>query len=271
MDFASAIGLIVGIALIIGAIMLEGNASLYVSIHGLMIAVGGVIASICLAYPMKDVLKVIKYLKEVFFVRNRIDQEKLVDMFEDYARMIRKDGLIAMEYVADRLNDAFYKQACQLIADGTDSEKFQDIMIKDIEATMERNKVGQDIFRFGIAAGPAFGLIGAVIGIIQMLGALGEGNAGPETIAKMAGGMSMALCATLYGITLAYLIFAPISQKLGRRSEEETSEKMLLLEGFLALQAGDPAQVVRQRMEAMLPYNQRKSLKTTSSTKQTNI
>jgi len=73
--------------------MLEGNASLYVSIHGLMIAVGGVIASICLAYPMKDVLKVIKYLKEVFFVRNKIDQEKLVDMFEDYARMIRKEWL----------------------------------------------------------------------------------------------------------------------------------------------------------------------------------
>jgi chemotaxis protein MotA len=143
-------------------------------------------------------------------------------------------------------------------------------MLKDIEATMDRNKVGQDIFRFGIAAGPAFGLIGAVIGIIQMLGSLATGEAGPETIAKMAGGMGLALCATLYGITLAYLIFAPISQKLSRRSEEEIAEKMLLLEGFLALQAGDPAQIVRQRMEAMLPYNQRKSLQTTTSAKETN-
>jgi chemotaxis protein MotA len=271
MDFASAIGLIVGVALLVGAIMLEGNPALYISMHGLMIALGGVIASICLAYPMRDVLKVIKYLKDVFFVKNRVDETQLVDMFEEYARMIRKDGLIAMEYVADRLDDPFYKQACQLIADGTDSEKFQEIMSKDIESTMERNKVGQDIFRFGIAAGPAFGLIGAVIGIIQMLGALGEGNAGPETIAKMAAGMSMALCATLYGITLAYLIFAPISQKLGRRSEEEIAEKMLLLEGFLALQAGDPAQVVRQRMEAMLPNSQRKSLLYTPPTKKPNV
>jgi chemotaxis protein MotA len=271
MDFASAIGLIVGIILIIGAIFLEGNPQLYVSLHGFMIALGGVVASICLAYPMRDVLKVIKYLKEVFFIKNRMDQIKLVDMFEEFARMIRKDGLIAMEYVADRIDDAFYKQACQLIADGTDSEKFQEIMIKDIESTMERNKVGQDIFRFGIAAGPAFGLIGAVIGIIQMLGALGEGDAGPETIAKMAAGMSMALCATLYGITLAYLIFAPISQKLGRRSEEEVAEKTLLLEGFLALQAGDPAQIVRQRMEAMLPYNQRKSLLTIPAAKKPGI
>lgn len=259
MDFASAIGLIFGIALILGAIMLEGDPLLYLSLHGLMIAFGGVIASICLAYPLKDVLKVIIYLKKVFFVRNSIDQEKLVDMFEEFARMIRKDGLIAMEFVADRLDDVFYKQGCQLIADGTDSEKFQEIMLKDIEASIDRNKVGQDIFRFGIAAGPAFGLIGAVIGIIQMLGSLATGDAGPETIAKMAGGMSLALCATLYGITLAYLIFAPISQKLSRRSEEETAEKMLLLEGFLALQAGDPAQIVRQRMEAMLAYDQRKS------------
>ena len=271
MDFASAIGLIVGIVLIIGAIILEGDPQLYVSLNGFMIALGGVVASICLAYPMRDILKVIKYLKEVFFIKNRIDHVELVDMYEEFARMIRKDGLIAMEYVADRINDVFYKQACQLIADGTDSEKFQEIMIKDIEATMERNKVGQDIFRFGIAAGPAFGLIGAVIGIIQMLGALGAGDAGPETIAKMASGMSMALCATLYGIVLAYLIFAPISQKLTRRSEEEIAEKMLLLEGFLALQAGDPAQIVRQRMEALLPYNLRKSMFSAPTTEKSSI
>lgn len=258
MDLASAIGMIVGIALILGAIFLEGNMSLYLSPHGFMIAFGGVIASLFIAYPLKDVLKTFKFVRAVFFLRKEHDSSSIVDIFEEFARVIRREGPIAMERAMERFQDSFYKQGCQLVADGVASDKIEEILSRDIEAMQERHKVGQEMFRFGTQAGPAFGLIGAVIGIIQMLGALGSGQAGPETIAKMAAGMSTALCATLYGITLAYLVFAPIAQKLAKRSDEEINEKLMMMEGFLALQAGDSAPLVRQRMEALLPPAKRK-------------
>ena len=252
MDLSSAIGMVAGVGLILGAIFMEGNAGLYLSIHGFMITFGGVIASLFIAYPLKDVLRAFKYVRTVFFVRNSHNLPGFIDTFEEYARVIRREGPIAMERAMERFDDEFYKQGCQLVADGIASDKIEDILSKDIEAMQDRHKIGQEMFRFGVQAGPAFGLIGAVIGIIQMLGALGEGQAGPETIARMAAGMSIAMCATLYGITLAYLIFAPIAQKLTKRSDEEVSEKLLLMEGILALQAGDPAPLVRQRMEALL-------------------
>ncbi|MDY7017605.1 MAG: MotA/TolQ/ExbB proton channel family protein [Nitrospirota bacterium] len=253
MDLSSAIGMVAGVALIFGAIFMEGNARLYLSLHGFMITFGGVLASLFIAYPLKDVLRTFRYVRAVFFVRNAHDLPGFIDTFEEYARVIRREGPIAMERAMERFDDEFYKQGCQLVADGIASDKIEDILSKDIEGMQERHKVGQEMFRFGVQAGPAFGLIGAVIGIIQMLGALGEGQAGPETIARMAAGMSIAMCATLYGITLAYLIFAPIAQKLSKRSDEEVNEKLLLMEGILALQAGDPAPLVRQRMEALMP------------------
>ena len=253
MDLSSAIGMVAGVGLIFGAIFMEGNAGLYLSLHGLMITFGGVLASLFIAYPLGDVLRTFRYVRAVFFVMDTHDLPKFIDTFEEYARVIRREGPIAMERAMERFGDEFYRQGCQLVADGIASDKIEDILSKDIEAMQERHKVGQEMFRFGVQAGPAFGLIGAVIGIIQMLGALGEGQAGPETISRMAAGMSIAMCATLYGITLAYLIFAPIAQKLSKRSDEEVNEKLLLMEGILALQAGDPASLVRQRMEALLP------------------
>ena len=259
MDLSSAIGMVAGLGLIFGAIFMEGNAGLYLSIHGFMITLGGIVASLFIAYPLKDVLRTFRYVRAVFFVRNSYDFPLFINTFEEYARVIRREGPIAMERAMERFDDEFYKQGCQLVADGIASDKIEDILSKDIESMQERHKVGQEMFRFGVQAGPAFGLIGAVIGIIQMLGALGEGQAGPETIAKMAAGMGIAMCATLYGITLAYLIFAPIAQKLTKRSDEEVSEKLLLMEGILALQAGDPASLVRQRMESLLPPAIRKS------------
>lgn len=258
MDLSSTIGMVVGVGLILGAIFMEGNAGLYLSTNGFMIAFGGVIASLFIAYPLRDVLRTFEYVRAVFFVREAHNLLEFIDTFEEYARVIRREGPIAMERAMERFDDGFYKQGCQLVADGIASDKIEDILSKDIEAMQDRHKVGQEMFRFGMQAGPAFGLIGAVIGIIQMLGALGEGQAGPETVAKMAGGMSVALCATLYGITLAYLIFAPIAQKLTKRSDEEVNEKLMLMEGILALQAGDPAPRVRQRMEALLPPALRK-------------
>ena len=253
MDLSSAIGMVAGLVLIIGAISIEGNAWLYVSLHGVMITFGGVVASLFIAYPLKDVLRTFKYVQAVLFVRDTHNLPEFIDTFEEYARVVRREGPIAMERAMERFDDEFYKQGCQLVADGIASDKIEEILTKDIEAMQERHKVGQEMFRFGVQAGPAFGLIGAVIGIIQMLGALGEGQAGPETISRMAAGMSIAMCATLYGITLAYLILAPIAQKLSKRSDEEVGEKLLVMEGILALQAGDPAPLLRQRMEALLP------------------
>jgi chemotaxis protein MotA len=250
--------MIFGIALILGAIFLEGNVGLYLSLHGFMIAFGGVIASLFIAYPLKDVLNVFKFVQAVFFARNGHDMRLIIDTFEEFARVVRREGPIAMERAMERYTEPFYRQGCQLVADGIASDKIEEILNRDIEATQERHKVGQEMFRFGTQAGPAFGLIGAVIGIIQMLGALGSGQAGPETISKMASGMSIALCATLYGITLAYLICAPIAHKLAKRSDEEINEKLIMMEGFLGIQAGDPAPLVRQRMETLMSPDQRK-------------
>ena len=260
MDIASFFGIIVGVGLIIGAMALSGNIFLYVSLHGFMIAFGGVIASIFIAYPLKHVIGVFKFLRFVFFKRNKKSILVLVDAFEEFSRATRKDGLLAIETAKDRFDDPFIKQGCQMVADGIPAEEIESILTKDINAMVDRHKIGKDIFRFAMQAGPAFGLIGAVIGIIQMLAALATGTAGPEMIAKMAGGMSVALCATLYGITLAYLIFAPIAQKLANRSDEELNEKLMLLDGFLAIMAGESPMIVRQRMEAFIPPKLRKTV-----------
>ena len=259
MDLGSVIGMLIGIMLITGAIASEGNVAIYLSLNGFMIAFGGVVASIFIAYPLSDIFRVFKFVKTVFLRREACDLPSYVDLFEEFARIVRREGPISMERAMDRFDNEFYRQGCQLVADGISSDKLEEILTKDIEAMDERHKVGRELFHFGMQAGPAFGLIGAVIGIIQMLAALATGETGPVMIARMAAGMSLALCATLYGITLAYLIFAPISSKLANRSDEEINEKQMFMEGFLALQANEPAQMVRQRMEVFMPPNLRRS------------
>ena len=251
MDISSAIGLLLGIVFIIGGIVTSGEIASFWDLPSVIIVLGGTIASTLASFPMKNFLNTGKIIKKAFFYKKTSPDEVIVEIIQ-LANIARKEGLLSLEEYAEKLDDDFLKKGIMLIVDGTDPDLVRNIMETELIFLEERHSEGQSIFETMGTYAPAFGMIGTLIGLINMLKVLDDPNAiGPS--------MSVALVTTFYGSMLANVVFLPLAQKLKIRSKSEILVKELMVEGLLSIQAGENPRIIEEKLKTFIPPSMRKN------------
>ena len=251
MDLATLIGLMSGIAVVLVAIFLGGEFMTFVNLPSILIVVGGAIAATILRFTLGDVMIALKTGIASAIGHSPVTPQALIDEVAELARSARKNGLIGLDGV-DIKND-FLKKGVQLCVDGLSFEFVRDALTRDRDLYIERLEEGERIFRAIGDAAPAFGMIGTLVGLVQMLSTMDD----PQTIGPS---MAVALLTTLYGAMIANLIALPIADKLASKAQAETLIRTLVIEGTLHIQNKTNPDVMVEFLAAYLPEAQRKAL-----------
>ncbi|HHX74345.1 MAG TPA: motility protein A [Firmicutes bacterium] len=252
MDILTVLGIVLGLSLVLGAIAMEGNLVVFWSFSSLMITVGGSFAALLINFQMPQIKMVFQITRKAFLEEVK-DIGEYISLFVTLGQKARREGLLALEDDLAGLDDDFLAGGMQMVIDGLDPEMIRDIMETEIEATAARHRLGQDVFRTWGTLAPAFGMIGTLIGLIQMLTNLDD----PSRIGP---GMAVALITTFYGALLANLLFIPLAGKLSIRSEAESAAKMAIIEGVLAIQAGTNPRILQEKLKAFASPGERRQL-----------
>ncbi len=246
-DLATLLGMVGAIGCIIGAIFFGGSVGMFVNVPGIIIVFGGTLAVTLMRFPLAHTLGAFKIAMKAFLHKPE-SASKLIDEGVELANVARKEGLLGLESV--EVNNSFLKKGIQLAIDGHEPEFVSRVLGKDINLTIERHDQGQGIFKAISDAAPAMGMIGTLIGLVQMMSNMDDPKAlGPA--------MAVALLTTLYGAVLANAIAQPLGEKLALRSAEERMNKSLILETVGAIQEGLNPRVMEEMLKAYLPPKQR--------------
>ena len=249
MDMSTLAGIIAGCAFMVISIMLDGNLGSYYDLPSIMITVGGTFAATLVAYPFKRLVSMVKVSKNLFFSVED-NPQSIISMIIELANIARKEGLLALEEAAYRIEDPFLQKGILLIVDGTDPELVRNILETELNFIEERHEEAQGVFETMASLSPAYGMIGTLIGLINMLKKLDD----PSSIGPS---MSVALVTTFYGSLLANLFFSPMATKLKYKSAREMLLKEIMLEGMLSIQAGENPRIIEEKLKAFLPPKDR--------------
>jgi chemotaxis protein MotA len=249
MDRGTGIGLAVALVCILGAAVVEaGSIGILVALLNLpsaMIVFGGTIGAIMVAFPMERVIKLGKVLGVAFRLKATSDRD-LVNLFVRLAERARREGLLALETEAQAIEDKSIQKGVLLVVDGTDPELVREIMESDVGAMSERHEGNFAMFAAAGGFAPTMGIIGTVMGLVNVLSHLDK----PDELGKS---IATAFIATLYGVLSANVFWLPIGERLKQRNKEEVGRRTLAVEGVMAVQAGDNPRVVREKLDAFLP------------------
>jgi len=253
LDIASLLGIILGIFFTLYGILLTGDLASYISISSIVITLGGTLAATILSFPMKSFINLWKVLQKAF-IHKEVPASEIIEEIITLANIARKEGLLALEEYGEKINDDFLRKGIMLIVDGTDPELVRNILETELNFLEERHSQGQGILETMGSFAPAFGMIGTLVGLINMLQYMDDPKAiGPN--------MSVALVTTFYGSVLANVIFLPLAKKLKVRSQSEVLIKELMIEGLLSIQAGENPRIIEEKLKTFIPPEQRIAIK----------
>jgi len=253
MDIATIIGISLGLIILIGAIAVGTGAALFVNIPALGITIGGMICATLIHFSLSQFLGIFSIIKKTI-VSQVPSQTELIQKMVNFAAINRRDGALALEQEINKIDDAFFVKGLQMVVDGQDKESIFDLMSLEIQYIQERHSTGKALVEFMGAAAPAFGMIGTLIGLVQMLSNLSD----PSGIGV---GMATALITTFYGAFTANLFFIPLAGKLGIYSKAETLAMEMITEGICAIAQGENPTAVREKMQAFISLGQREEIK----------
>ncbi len=242
MDLATIIGLAGGTFLILSAIFLGGSAGIFINIPGLLIVMGGSFAAACIKFTLADVLNSIKVAMKAFSVKLEKPEEIIIKMV-NFARMAKKEGLISLDQ--EKPDDPFMAKALRYLSDGYDEQLLAEMLNKDINLTISRHTTGQNVFKGIGDSAPAFGMIGTLIGLVQMLASMDD----PASIGPS---MAVALLTTLYGALAANLVCLPIADKLALRSQQEQQAKFIIREAAVGINQALSPMVLEESLKIYL-------------------
>ncbi len=251
MDIATVVGIVSAFALVVVSIMMGGSLALFINIPSVMIVFGGTLGATMINYPLSDVLSVVKVVKNVFFTKVWSTQE-VVDRFVEFANKSRREGILSLESEVPSLNDPFLVKGLQLTIDGMDPDAIRDILETEIAYLEERHKSGAEILTTMATFFPAMGMIGTLIGLVQMLATMDD----PSTIGPA---MAVALLTTFYGAVAANLVCLPMAGKLKKRSQEETLVKEMIISGIVSVANGENPRVIEQKLHSFVAPSARTS------------
>jgi chemotaxis protein MotA len=243
LDLSSFAGVIVALGGILGGLMLEGGSIKDVAqITGAIIVLGGTLGAVMVTTPTPVLIGAFKSLKYVFFQR-KYDPRKIIDEILVYATRARRNGIVSLEPDIERIEDPFLRKALSLGVDGTDLQELQEMMNLEIEAGERSGRAEAKVFEAAGGYSPTIGIIGAVLGLIQVMKHL-------DQIELVGHGIAVAFVATVYGVAAANVFFLPAGSKLKARTEESSRMKELMLDGVASIVHGLHPKVIERKLEA---------------------
>jgi chemotaxis protein MotA len=249
MDIATLLGSVIGFVLVIGAIILGGQTAVFVNVPGLMIVVGGTFAAICVTFPLGDVIQ--SHMGALsMFMKKKGKVEDVVNIMVRIAEISRREGLIALENI--QTENPILKKACQLIADNADPQLIRDTLMIEIGTMKRRHNISIEVFQKLAGFAPAFGMIGTLIGLVQMLAQLDD----PETLGPA---MAVAILTTFYGTIMANLIFLPFAGKMRARTMQEELHLSIIFEGAKSILENNNPRLVYEKLSSFMPPKERKA------------
>lgn len=244
MDIATLLGLIVGIGVVTLAIWTGSDLSIFLNLPGFLIVIGGTFAATVMKFPINNVFVAFAVGVKAAFVERKEDPRQLIDMTLRMIKRARKTGILALERV--RIPNPFFRKGVRLVVDGRDIDSIRKLLNRDMELTAQRQEVGERVFRAIGEAAPAFGMVGTLVGLVQMLANLNDPTAiGPA--------MAVALLTTLYGVLLAHLVALPIADKLEEKNQSELDTRRLIIEAVVQIHMRNNPTAAREVLEAFLP------------------
>lgn len=247
MDLATLIGIVVGVVMILfGIISGAGVSALgnFFDLPSVIITIGGSLTSLMTGFTMSEFIAGFKGAG-VAFKDPKIDNGAVIKQIIDLSNVARKEGLLALEEVAGNLEDEFMKKGILLIVDGTEPELVRGILETELVNMDDRHRAMAGFFETWASFGPAWGMIGTLIGLVNMLKNLSDFNAiGPS--------MAVALLTTLYGSIIANWFCTPIASKMKNINSKEYQMKEIVIEGLLSIQAGENPRVIEEKLKSFL-------------------
>lgn len=254
MNFSILIGWVMAFGLILFGILSSGEIGSFLDPSSFAITFGGAIACLIASYPLSYLAGVPKKFVMAFLPKKYVPAKYIQEIVE-YAQIARTRGLLALEESANQCQDPFMKSALMLIVDANEPEKVRAMLDDSIGFMVQRHELGRAFFEKGVALFPAFGMLGTLVGLINMLASMSSNPDG------LAGGMAQALITTFYGSLFANVIFAPIAMALQNSHEEELLCLQIIEEGVLAIAAGSNPRYIQEKLEFMLPRSGKKDFK----------
>lgn len=256
MDISTLIGWVLAIVLIVWGITFDKLGNFW-DLQSLAIVMGGAIAALIASYPFRILKEVPKHFM-ILFRGGKYNIPKLVDQMVDLAMLARQSGLLALEEKAEEIKDPFFKQSILKIVDANDPDKVRELLEKELDDMAARHDEAAGIYEKGSAYAPAFGMIGTLVGLINMLKGMNLGDGGGAS--NLGQDMSVALITTFYGSALANIFFQPIAKKLRIRQAEEELYCATIVEGVMAIQAGENPKFLREHLLSCMKKSQQKKL-----------
>lgn len=251
MDISTVIGLVAAIGLVLGSILMGGGLGDFIDIPSAMIVVGGSGAAILMNFQLPVALGAANVIKKCFLIKVQTPDE-VIRQFREYATTARRDGLLALEGEVETIEDDFLKRGLEQVVGGASKEDLVLALETEVAAIETRHSNGKKIVDAIAAAAPAFGMIGTLIGLVQMLKSLSDPS-------QIGGGMAVALLTTLYGAVIANMFCIPLAGKLEVRSQEEVMIRELMIAGLVSLVEGQAPRAVEERLLAYLSPKSRQA------------
>lgn len=245
LDLATILGLIVGIGAIFFAYYLEGGSfSAVFQAPAMILVIGGTIGAATVTTSFKTLRNIPTLLKIAFF-GNKPDSARTIAEITVLAEKARREGVLGLESDLKTIEDPFFKKAIQLVIDGTDSADLRQILETEVTYIAERHRKGIALFKALGGFSPTLGIIGTVLGLVHTLSNTGDA-------ARMATAIAGAFIATLWGISMANLVYLPIGDKLRMRHDEESANLDLIIDGIIAIQSGENPRIIRSKLMSFI-------------------
>ncbi|MGD9568624.1 MAG: motility protein A [Sedimentibacter sp.] len=260
MNISFIIGLLAGFGLVIYGIMGSGSSmtqvmASFIDMPSVFITFGGAISATIMSVPVRYLKDVPKNMK-VLMKREKVNLNLYIDAIEELAKEARLKGLLVLEEKINslELQDEFLKYCVMLIVDAIEPTKVRVQIENEIDCIEARHASAWKVFDTLGSFGPSFGMLGTLIGLINMLANMNTSQGGADSLGK---GMSVALVTTFYGSVLANMICAPISNRLKAKHDEEMISKEMIMEGVLSIQSGENPKYIREKLNSYITYGER--------------
>ena len=249
MDLATLLGLLCAFGIVLAAIVVGGSAGTFFNVPSILVVIGGTIGAVMMKFSLRQFLGAFKVATRAFI--SKLDKpEALIEQTVAMANEARKGGLLALE--GKETDNGFLAKGIQLMVDGHEPEIVRQTLLTDMNTTVERHDVGRSIFKAIGETAPAMGMIGTLIGLVQMLANMSD----PKSIGPS---MAVALLTTLYGAMIANIFALPIAGKLALRSQEERMIKSMIIDSLNGIQEGRNPRVIEEILKTYLPSSKRAS------------
>lgn len=249
MDLATLLGMVGAIGIVLAAILTGGSALVFVNVPSILIVLGGTVMVVMIKFSMGQFFGAFKVALTAF-INKAADPEELIEKIVELANVARKEGMLALEN--QEIDSEFLDEGIKMLIDGNSREVVNTVLSKDMQQTIQRHTWGAKVFSATADVAPAMGMIGTLIGLVQMLSNMSD----PKSIGPA---MAVALLTTLYGAIIANMVAMPIADKLTLRKADELRIRSMCIDGVLAIQEGQNPRIIESMLKAYLEPAKRSS------------